>query len=388
VILAWVLSFFVYAFDQSWGIDTNFFFFRHYLHLFSKTELQHWYSPQWHIVSSLLVVWGLCFVVMKLGLNKGIERVSRYATPIFMVLVLLLMIRVMFVSGAWIGIKALFTPDFTVLSSSKVWSAAYGQVFFSLGLGLSVMLAYASFLPKKTNLNQSALITVIANGVFSLVCAVLVFGMLGVLSHANNQPIDNVVTAGIGLTFVTLPAAINLLPMPTVIGPIFFLGLFLIGFTSQLSLLQTVLSSLEDRKIQQRRIPIIFKLCVGGFALSIFLTGANGILFIDIIDYFTNQIALVFSGFIELLAIAWLYPTNALRQYSNDHSTWHLPNGVNFCLKVLCPTLLATLLFGHAMTVLIEGYAPYSQWNNVIFGGGSLSVLVISALLLNRKIQA
>ncbi len=385
VILAWVLSFFVYAFDQSWGIDTNFFFFRHYLHLFSKTELHHWYSPQWHIISSLFVVWLLCFIVIKLGLNKGIERLSRYVTPLFMVLVLLLMVRVCFLPGAWIGIKALFTPDLSLLAKPKVWSAAYGQVFFSLGLGLSVMIAYASFLPKKANLNQSALIAVLANGVFSFVCAILVFGMLGVLAFSNSQPIENIVTAGIGLTFVTLPAAINLLPMPTVIGPIFFLGLFLMGFSSQLSLLQTLLSSLEDRSHQQPRIPISIKICLGGFFIAVFLTGANGILLIDVIDYFTNQIALVFSGLVELLIIAWLYPANALRQYTNNHSKWAIPSGTDLCLKLLCPALLAGLLLSHTISTLFNGYANYPHWDSALLGWGNIGVLILSAMLLNKK---
>lgn len=387
VILAWVLSFFGYAFDQAWGIDTNFFFFRDYLHLYPKTELQHWYAPQWHIVVSLLGVWGICFAILALGLNKGLEQISRYATPIFMGLILVLTVRVCFLSGAWSGIAHFFTPDFHSLTSPKVWSAAFGQVFFSLGVGLSVMIAYASFLPQKTNLNGSALTVVVANGVFSLICAVLVFGMLGVLAHTNSQPFENVVTAGIGLAFVAIPAAINLLPMPTVVGPLFFFGLFLIGLTSQLSLLQAVVAPLQDRRENTSPLKISGGICAVGSVLAIFLTGSNGILLIDILDFFANQLALVFSGLMELLVIAWLYPIKDLRAYSDAHSHWRLPSGIDPCLKVLCPIILVLLLFGHAMETLLKGYAHYSLWDNLLFGGGCLLLLFVSAIWLGRKSQ-
>ena len=116
------------------------------------------------------------------GVRHGIEVVCRVTLPILMLLIVLLVIRGITLPGAVDGLNYLFQPDWSALKKPGVWVAAYGQIFFSLSIGFAIMVSYASYLPKKTDVVNSACITATANHGFEVFTAIGIFGIVGFMA--------------------------------------------------------------------------------------------------------------------------------------------------------------------------------------------------------------
>ncbi|RAF07584.1 sodium-dependent transporter, partial [Burkholderia multivorans] len=110
------------------------------------------------ILILVIIVWVITLGVLLGGVQAGIARFSKIFIPLLIILFLILVIRALFLPGAAAGLDALFTPDFAALADPKVWIAAYGQIFFSLSIAFGIMITYASYLKRKTNLTSSGLV--------------------------------------------------------------------------------------------------------------------------------------------------------------------------------------------------------------------------------------
>ena len=381
-IIGWVISFFRYAFTQAWGIDTNTFFFHHYLQLSPSSTPTELGSLQWHILIPMFIAWLSCFFVLLLGVKRGIQRFSQWFMPILFLLITALAIRVVFLPGALNGLNFLFEPDFSQLFNLDIWTAAYGQIFFTLSVGFSVIIAYSSYLPKKSDINNNACLLVFSNAVFSLISGILVFGVLGHMAEVNGQAVTNVISAGIGLVFVTLPSAINLLPMPLIVGPLFFFCLLIAGFSSQLSVLEAITTAIMD-KWQLSRRKVCAWVCGLGFLLSSFFATNGGLYLLDIVDYFANNIGLLLSCLTELFFIGWWFQAERLRQYANRISDFSVNRSFNISIRFISPLMLTALLLDHLITTLSIGYGSYSMMDLMLFGWGLLFVMITSAAVIN-----
>jgi len=157
--------------------------------------------------------------------SRGSARVGNRLQNIYAVVdsaAVAITVRCVFLEGAAQGLDWLFRPDFSRLREPRIWTAAYGQVFYSLSIGYGIMLTYASYLPKKSDLVNNAFITGLLNSGFSLVTGILIFSILGNMALREGVAVPDVVSNGIGLAFITIPQALSLhLPWPGVLGPVF-----------------------------------------------------------------------------------------------------------------------------------------------------------------------
>lgn len=177
-VVAWALSYVFYAATLAWGADTEGFFFGQYLGL--TDSAWNFGGIQWKVLIPLLLVWVINYVILSKGVKKGIEKVNRILIPTLWVTTAIIVIRGLTLPGALDGLNYLFTPDWSKSAEPQVWVAAYGQIFFSLSIAFAIMIAYASYLPKKTDLVNSAFITAFCNHGFELFAALGVFGILGI----------------------------------------------------------------------------------------------------------------------------------------------------------------------------------------------------------------
>lgn len=219
-IIGWAISFLSFSFTQSWGTDTNAFFFKEYLQLGDNTPSKLG-QFQLHIAIPMAIAWSITSLAIFTGVRRGIERASKIMMPLLFIMVLALIGRIIFLPGALEGLNYLFEPDFSKIFDAKVWSAAYGQIFFTLSVGFAIMLAYSSYLPKKSDISNNAFMTVLINCGFSIMAGIMIFGVLGYMAQEQGKALTEVVSSGVGLAFVTIPAAINLLPAPYILGPLF-----------------------------------------------------------------------------------------------------------------------------------------------------------------------
>ncbi|GFO44261.1 hypothetical protein PoB_007076600, partial [Plakobranchus ocellatus] len=186
---------------------------------------------RWELVACLAGVFVICYFSMWKGILVSGKVV--WFTALFPYVVLfILMIRGATLPGAADGVKYYLTPNFTRLASSQVWVDAANQVFFSLGPGFGVLLAFASYNPIHNNVYRDALMTSVINCATSFFSGFIIFMILGYMAQRTQQPIDEVATEGPGLVFIVYPEAISALPGATFWALIFFLMLLTLGLDS------------------------------------------------------------------------------------------------------------------------------------------------------------
>lgn len=377
-VIGWAISYFGMSFTQEWGEDTNAFFFSEYLQLGdnSPTNLG---SIQWKIAIAMLIAWGITYAAIVGGVKAGIERASKIMMPVLFIMVIALIGRMVFLPGALDGVNYMFEPDFSKIWDVKVWAAAYGQIFFTLSIGFAIMLAYSSYLPEKSDITNNAFMTVLINCGFSILAGIMIFSVLGYMAQEQGKPLTEVVSAGVGLAFVTLPAAINLLPAPYILGPLFFFALVVAGLSSHISIMEAVTSAIMDKLKWSRKKAANIVIGVGLVASMAFATN-GGLLLLDLVDHFANNVGIMLGGFIEILLMAWLLnKVGDVREYVNSTSDFSIGQWFDICLRFITPVILAIILVTKLNALFTEGYGGY----DLTLGWALIAALFVFGLIIN-----
>lgn len=183
-------------------------------------------------------------IVISFGIKDGIEKSSKILMPLLFVFFIILVIRAVTFEGAMEGIRFFLQPDFSKLTASNVLDAL-GQSFFSLAVGISVMVTYSSYLGKDVSLPMSAGSVSIMNIFVSLLAGLAIFPVVFAFGLEPAQ--------GPGLLFIVLPEAFAQMPFGA-----FFLTLFLLLFlfavlTSSFSMLEIITSAFTEKKQRSRK---------------------------------------------------------------------------------------------------------------------------------------
>ena len=344
VVISWCVSYFFHSFSLAWmqGNSVASFFMNNHLH--ASGGIMDFGMPVWGIVGGLALVWLLNWGIVYKGIQSGIEKANKIFMPILLGLISILVIRGLTLPGAGEGVTQYLKPDFSRILDPSVWIDAYGQVFFTLSIGFGIMVAYSSYLPKKSNISGNAKLTAILNSGFSIFAGLAVFGTLGYLAQSKGVPVDQVVKSGPGLAFIVFPEAIAQIPvLPHLFGMIFFLALIVAGLSSSLSLVEAFASSVVD-KFGWKRQKIVSVLCISGFAGGLLFALPNGIHWLDTVDNFMTNYGLVTVGLLQCLVIGWVYGAGSMRRHINLASESRMRGWWDFCIKYVTPIILLLLL--------------------------------------------
>lgn len=188
----------------------------------------------------------LTIVVVARGIQNGIEKANKILMPALFILFIIIIIRSLTLDGAMEGVSFFLYPDFSKLTSQTILFAM-GQAFFSLSVGVSVMVTYSSYLSKQQNLPKSAISISALNILISLLAGLAIFPAVFSMGV---KP-----TEGPGLLFIVLPSIFEQLPFGIVFQT-FFLALFLFAtLTSAFSMLEIIVASLAKGE-QHKRIKL------------------------------------------------------------------------------------------------------------------------------------
>ena len=391
VVIGWCINYFFYSFNLSWGSDTQGFFFSQFLQLSdSASDIGGIRTP---IAAATLFVWILCWFICYRDIRHGIEKASVIFMPILFLLTIILVLWSLFLEGAsdaifnhylhadWSKIN-LFSDDPEVQSSAgKVWAAAFGQIFFTLSLGFGIMITYASYLPRKTNIGKNAFITCLVNCLYSFVAGFAVFGIVGFMAQSQGVPFEDAIKGGPQLAFVVYPQAISLLPsMNVLFGVIFFLMLVIAGLTSGISLIEAFTCAITD-KFDWPRGKVVTVVCVLGFLGSLIFTTRAGLYILDIADHFITNYGLVIGGLLECLIIGWVLKASVLRKHISRLGTV-IPPLWDILIKFITPVILIYLLYLSLAGDLAENYEGYPTGQLLLYGVGLIFVCFVAALVL------
>jgi NSS family neurotransmitter:Na+ symporter len=385
VVIAWAMCYFVFSFSQAWGASPADFFFKDYLHLTgSPLELGSINMP---VLGASVLAWGVTFMAVFSGVRGGIERLNKVFMPLLFVMVLVFIGRGVMLPGAAEGLQWLFRPDFSAILDHQVWADAYGQIFYSLSVGFAIMLAYSSYLPKKSDVNNNATMTVFINCGFSMLGGLMVFSVLGYMAAQKGVAVSEVVSSGVGLAFITLPTAINLMPMPVFFGALFFLALTVAGLSSQVSITEAVVSTIVD-KLDMTRKGASVVVCVLGFLISAVFTTGGGLLLLDIVDHFINNFGVLCCGLLEIVMISWFCKLGDLQEHVNSVSEFRVGTLWQVCLRFIAPIMMTYMVIMNFYTDLTKNYGDYSDTAIMAFGWAVLGVSLVLAFVLPSKEMA
>ena len=371
VIMAWGLNYSVFSITQKWGTDTSNFFFNDFLGITEgHFQLGGIRTP---ILISLLISW----ILIVGSIWKGAKTVSKvvYFTVILpWLLLLVFVVRGVTLPGAIDGLIFYLKPDFLKLINPSVWIAAYGQVFYSLSIGFGIMIAYASFLPKDSDIINSSLIIALSDSATAFIGGFAVFGSLGYFAQLSGKAVEEVLKGGPGLTFVTYPTIINNLPIPKLFGLLFFLMLLTLAVDSAFSLVEAAAASVRDKFGWSHKKSNLI-VASSAFLIGLIFTTGAGLFWLDVVDKWLEVFGLSLVILIETIILGWFYRLDKLRKYANKFSEIKVGIWWNYFIKLLLPVVITALILTEAYKLIIHGYEGYPK--KALFLGGWLIVILL-----------
>ena len=298
----------------------------------------------WPLVSQcmFLVLTGL---VVMMGVQKGIEKVSKILMPVLFLLLLLMCVRSVTLGGAKEGLSFLFKPDFSKIDGSCILSAL-GQSFFSLSIGMGAMITYGSYIRKEDKLFNTSLWIAVCDSLVAILAGIVIFPAVFAFGM---DP-----ASGPELVYIVLPNVFNSMPGGVIFAVIFFLLLGIAALTSTISLLEIlVAAAVEELHWTRRRASMVCSLVV--FVIGAFCTLSFGPLkdaklfgftIFDLFDRITASYLMPIGALMLTIFLGWFMPKVEVRD--------ELSNGgalkarafelYYFVLRYLAPIALVIIL--------------------------------------------
>ncbi|MFD3157111.1 sodium-dependent transporter [Haloimpatiens sp. FM7330] len=283
-------------------------------------------------------------IVLK-GISGGIEKASKIMMPALFIMLIVIAFKSVTLKGSMEGIKFLLTPDFSKINM-QVAMNALGQVFFSLSIGMGVMVTYGSYLGKKDNILNTAILIPVIDTAIALIAGFATIPAVFALGFK--------VTEGPGLMFVTLPAVFASMPMGHIFCIVFFLLVLFAALTSSISMLEVCVSYFVDERNKKRKTSTVI------ITLLIFIMGIpaslsmgvwknldliGGLNFFDLYDKLTTNILLTTGGFLLCIFVGWvLKAENAVKEIEISGNKFRLAPVWSFLIKYVVPAAVFIIL--------------------------------------------
>lgn len=294
------------------------------------------------------VLWQACIMSVTVGIvlggiEQGIERANKILMPVLAVIVVALAIHSLTLPGAGRGLIFLFTPNWEALSQPRVYLAALGQAFFSLGLAMGVLVTYGSYVPRHHYLPAAGAIIVFGDALFAIVAAVIIFPAVFSFGMSPDQ--------GPALAFVTLPEIFARMIGGQIIGIAFFGLLVLAAITSSVALLEIpVAYAIERWGLTRARATL--SIGVTAFVLGVpsslgfgVLAGIrlSGLPILDAVDFLASNFLLPLSGLAIALFAGWHWRKADALAAIGFHQEW-LARCWRFSIRYIAPAVIVIVL--------------------------------------------
>ncbi|XP_077995733.1 sodium-dependent dopamine transporter-like [Glandiceps talaboti] len=347
---------------------------------------------QWQLVLCLLAVYVICYFSLWKGIKASGKVVWFTATFPYLVLFILL-IRGVTLPGARKGIEYYLIPTFSRLKSPQVWIDAATQIFFSLGPGFGVLLAFSSYNKFHNNVYRDALVTSSINCLTSFLSGFVIFSVLGYMASRQGLEVGEVATEGPGLVFIVYPEALSTMPGSTFWSLIFFAMLITLGLDSSFGGSEAILTGVSDefpKSIKPHREIFVAVLFTFYFLVGLSMCTQGGAYVVTLLDAYAAGYSILWAVFFEAVAVSWFYGYKRfcgdIREMlgSEPGMYWKI------CWPIVSPIfLLFNIVFG------LYGYQPltydnyvYPVWANVlgwlmaISSMAAIPVFVIYSLMI------
>ncbi len=336
-------------------------------------------SPFFYIV--FICAFFMNIYILVKGISAGIEKFALFAMPALFLMAIILVIRVFTLDsphGTSLpeALGFLWEPKFEGLKSAEVWIRAAGQIFFTLSIGISIIMTYASYIERGKDIALTGLTTtalnefaeVVLGSSIALIAAVLFFGVNGAIDIAQG--------GAFRLGFASMPAIFSEIPSGWIFGFIWFSLLFLAGITSSIALASPLISLLEDEFLMKRKKSVVIVGMIW-FTLShipVFVKGA-----IDEMDFWAGTIGLVVFALVEVIYFAWILGEEKAYMEIMDGAKIKIPRFIILIMKYISPIYLIALLVFWIYEVVKVGREINT---NIIFTRAIMLISLIALIII------
>ena len=285
--------------------------------------------------------------IVMLGVEKGIEKVSKIMMPVLILISLFVAIYSVTLPGAMDGFIYYIKPNFANFGLETI-VAAMGQLFYSMSLAMGIMITYGSYMRKEDNLESSVRQIEIFDTAIAFLSGMMIVPAVFAFSGGDAGAID----AGPGLMFQTLPQVFESMAGGRIIGLVFFVLVFLAALTSSISLMETIVSVVME-KFGLRRIPaclivIAFALGIGmlsvlGFGVwsGVKPFGKSDIL--TFFDFLSNNIMMPIVALITCILIGYFTGTRYVEDEVQLNSRFKSKKLYRVMVRFICPIFMVTI---------------------------------------------
>lgn len=321
-------------------VDTRNFF----IHSFLKasgglTEIGHFSWPIF--LSTLAVAVGTWFILVR-NVRDGIEKVCSFFMPLLGCIMTLFAVIAVFLPGGAEGWYYYLKPDFSRLLDPNLWRDVFGQLFFSLSLGLGIIVGYSRHTEGTTNIPRAMIYVALGDFLVSFISGAAIFGCLAHIAHVQGVTFDSILTTDstFEIGFVVFPHLFNFFGpvLGQLVGMIFFFCIFVAGITGVFSIVESIAGNIEIEFQTQRKNAVSATIGILVILSALFCMG-NASHLIDALAPMVLGMYMLIGGLGMVAAF----------QYSCPRIANQLPRTTSFCLKYMIPILLGGILLGNMM---------------------------------------
>ena len=280
-----------------------------------------------------IINWVIITIIIS-GKNV-VEKANKFLLPALAVIMVVCIILGLRVDGAEAGIEYMFKPDPSAFSFSTI-SAAIGQAFFAIGIGMLASMIFGSYIKNKNeNILKQASIISISIIIAGIAAGLMIFPMVFAFGLEPG--------AGVGLTMITLPNVFNSIAGGRIIGTLFYVGFYFAALSSAIGLGEAITAVVKDTLGigRKKAVAIVMLIAVVIGSLSIKIPG-----FLDTVDTVTSNYLLVISGLLISIFVGWVWGIDKCLDAIHVKNAF-LRKWVGICVKFVCPIAIVIIFLGN-----------------------------------------
>lgn len=303
------------------------------------------FSNSLYPIGSFILILIINCVILSRGIRAGIEKVNEYGVIILLCTIIPLTIFTIFLSGAEEGIHFYLVPNLHHLADPNLWIAAFGQAFFSLSIGLGIILTYGSYLHEKKSIINSSLIIILSDIFIVVIIGLMIFSVTFASDLDPSQ--------GPSLAFNVLPLVFSHIYLGGLIAILFFILFLIAGITSTIAYFQVPVAMLEDTFGLSRFKSIIliaFIVAAIGLPSALSYSSAHLMLFntriLDLMDKAFGTYGISIAAALFVILVTWFMDNKKLTDEINRYSSLKIPYWSMKIAKYVIPLaiILVTIL--------------------------------------------
>nr|WP_330362034.1 sodium-dependent transporter [Pseudobutyrivibrio ruminis] len=309
------------------------------------------YEPElWFIVFAILVL-----LVIYMGVENGIERVSKFVMPILVVLALVICVYSVTRPGALSGVKYLFIPNFKNFSIMTIVTAM-GQMFYSLSIAMGILITFGSYVKKEVSIEESTEQVEIFDTAIAIMASLMIIPAVFAFSGGDQSALN----AGPSLMFITMPKIFASMGFGRIIGILFFALVLFAAVTSAIALTESAVSTFSDefgwsRKFGTNVMAVVMVVLgslssLGNGPLS--NVRIIGMQFLDFFDFLTNSVMMPIAAIATCILITkFMTVENLIAEVEQEDHPFKRKGVFSFMIKFLCPLFVVIILVSAILNV-------------------------------------